>query len=152
MLQQKTDESWKAIHFASRFLTPFEQKYSINELELLTVVWSVEKFRNHVYGTNFEIVSDQKWLTSFLKGIKANKPFSSRLTRWVDRLLPFQFTVCHEPGRTLGMADFLSLQPSPSNKNIKLKAEELWNNSFTANEINVDKPVIAGQNKQSQAS
>ena len=148
VLQQKTDEGWRAIHFASRFLTPFEQKCSINELELLAVVWSVENFRNYVYGTNFEEVSDHKALTSILKGNRANKTFSSQLTRWVDRLLPFQFTGCHEPGRTLGMADYLSSHPSPSNNNIKLKVEELWNYWFTVNEINVDKPVLVEQNKQ----
>ena len=148
VLQQKTDKGWKAIHFASRFLPPFEQKYSINELELLAVVWSVENFRNYVYGTNFELVSDHKALTSILKGNKANKTFSSRLTRWVDRLLPFQFTVSHEPGRTIGMAVYLSRHPSPSSNNIKLKAEELWSNWFTVNEIDVDKPVLVELNKQ----
>ena len=33
----------EATHFASRFLTPFEQKYSLNDLELLAVVWALEK-------------------------------------------------------------------------------------------------------------
>ena len=41
VLQQKSEEGWQATHFASRFLTPFEQKDSINELELLAVVWAL---------------------------------------------------------------------------------------------------------------
>ena len=73
VLQQKADEGWQAIHFASRFLTPFEQKYSINQLELLAVVWSAEIFRSYVCGTNFEIVSDHKALTSNRKQTKAGK-------------------------------------------------------------------------------
>ena len=36
-----------------------------------------------------------------------NKMFSSRLTRWVDRLLTFAFGVVQVAGRTLGMADYL---------------------------------------------
>ena len=32
-------------HFASGFLTTFDQMYSINELELLAVVWAIEIFR-----------------------------------------------------------------------------------------------------------
>ena len=44
VLQQKTDEVLQATHFAFRFLTTFEQKYSINELELLAVVWAIETF------------------------------------------------------------------------------------------------------------
>ena len=64
VLQQKCEEGWVATHFASRFLTTFEQKHSINELELLAVVWAIESFRNYVYGIQFEIISDQKALTA----------------------------------------------------------------------------------------
>ena len=55
VLQQQTEQGWRATHFASRFLTSFKQKYSINELELLAVVWAIENFRNCVYGTQFEV-------------------------------------------------------------------------------------------------
>ena len=56
VLQQNEENSWKPIAYASRFLTEFESKYSINELELLAVVWAVEHFKNYVYGIEFEIV------------------------------------------------------------------------------------------------
>ena len=96
---------WKTISYASRFLTDLETKYSINELELSAVVWSIEHFKNYVYGVRFGVVSDHKALQSVLKSNKGNKTFSSRLTRWVDRLLPFDFNIVHTTGRTLGMAD-----------------------------------------------
>ena len=48
--QQMSEESWETTHFASRFLTEFERKHSINELELLAVVWALENFHNYVYG------------------------------------------------------------------------------------------------------
>ena len=51
VLQQQTEQGWRATHFASSFLTSFEQKYSINELELLAVVSATENFRNFLYGT-----------------------------------------------------------------------------------------------------
>ena len=41
VLQQETEEGWRATHFALRFVTTFEQKYSIKELELLAVVWAI---------------------------------------------------------------------------------------------------------------
>ena len=42
VLQQKqSNNEWRPICFASRFLTDFETKYSINELELLAIVWAV---------------------------------------------------------------------------------------------------------------
>ena len=145
VLQQKEKEGWKPISYASRFLTELEAKYSINELELLAVVWSVEHFKNYVYGINFGVVLDHKALQSVLKSNKGNKTYSSRLTRWVNRLLPFDFNVVHEPGRTLGLADYLSRHPSEYNGSI-LKAEELFNNWFT---INVVKEIVPTLNRKS---
>ena len=53
--------------FASRFSTDFEFKYSINEWELLAVVWAIEHFKNYVYGVKFQVVSDRKALASVQK-------------------------------------------------------------------------------------
>ena len=76
--QQQNEGEWETTHYASRFLTEFEKKYSINEIELIAVVWAIEKFRNFVYGTEFEVVSDHKALTTILKNNRSNKTFSSR--------------------------------------------------------------------------
>ena len=48
VLQQEENNECKPISFATRFLTNLESKYSINELELLAIVWSVEYFRSYV--------------------------------------------------------------------------------------------------------
>ena len=81
VLQQCEENRWKPIAYASRFLSELESKYSINELELLAVEWSIEHFKNYVYGVAFGIVSDHKALQSVLRPNKGNKTFSSRLTR-----------------------------------------------------------------------
>ena len=99
--QQQDNQEWKPVSFASRFLTNFEAKYSINELELLAVVWAIEHFRNYVYGVKFQVISDHKALASVLRPNRGSRTFSSRLPRWVDRLLPFEFEVIHAPGRVL---------------------------------------------------
>ena len=44
-LEQLTVDGWKPIAFASRFLNSCEERYSVNELELLGVVWSTEYFK-----------------------------------------------------------------------------------------------------------
>ena len=93
VLQQEENSVWKAITFASRFLTELGSKYSIIELALLAIVWSVGYFWSYAYGVPFKIISDHKALATVLKGQKANKTYSSRLTRWVDRLLPYHFEV-----------------------------------------------------------
>ena len=135
VLQQvQNNGEWKPICFASRFLTNFEAKYSINELELLAIVWAVEHFKNYVYGVKFEIISDHKALMTVLKPNRGNKTFFSRLTRWVDRLLPFEFEVVHVAGRTLGMADYPSRHPSEL-EGATIKAETLWNEWFIVNSV-----------------
>ena len=58
--------------------------------------------------------------------MKGNITFSSTLTRFVDRLLPFDFTVVHTPGRTLGMADYTSRHPSKYDGET-VNGEELFN-------------------------
>ena len=52
--QSQVKGKWKPISLASRFLTDFMSKYSINELELLAMVWAVEQFRIYVNGVQFK--------------------------------------------------------------------------------------------------
>ena len=71
------------------------------------------------------IVSNHKALTTLFKENRANKTYSSMLIRCVDKFLTFQFTLTHSAGRMLGMAYYLRMHPSPSNKNNQTKAEEI---------------------------
>ena len=48
--QKQADGELKPIAFGSRFLTDSEKNYSIGELELLAVVWGLEKIRFYLYG------------------------------------------------------------------------------------------------------
>ena len=67
VLEQRDEIGWRPIRFASGFLTPLKDKFSINELELMAVVWAVDFFNNNLYGIKFQIVSDQKGLSTVLK-------------------------------------------------------------------------------------
>ena len=87
-------------------------KNSTNELELLGVVWATEHFKNLLYDIEFEIVTEHKALLSALNANQRNKTMHSRLTRWVNRLLPFNFKIKHIPGKDMGFTDLLSRLPS----------------------------------------
>ena len=73
VLDRQENEEWKPISFASRFLTELESKYSINELELLAIVWLVHYFRSCVYGESLKILSYHEALATILKGQKAKR-------------------------------------------------------------------------------
>ena len=47
-----------------------------------------------------------------------NKSYNSRLTRWVDRLLPFDFSIDHLPGSKIGLVDYISRDPQQKAVNI----------------------------------
>ena len=64
-------------------------KYSVGELELLAVVWGLERFRFHLYGKQVQLFSDHQALEPLLKKNKSNKQYSAQLTRWLDRLNHF---------------------------------------------------------------
>ena len=111
-LEQLHGNDWKTISFVSRFLNPHGSKYSTNELELLGVVWAVEHYKNYLYRSEFEVITDHKALLSALSPNHGNKTYHSRLTRWVDRLLPFNFTIKHLAGKDMGFTDLISRIPS----------------------------------------
>ena len=52
---------------ASRYLNDAEKKYSIGELELLAVIWGLERFRFHLYGKQVQLFSDHQALEPLLK-------------------------------------------------------------------------------------
>ena len=119
-LEQTQNNTWQPIAYVSRFLSKNEQRYSINELELLAVVWSLEHFKYYLFGSYFPLQTDHQALLSALKDSRVNKTYRSRLTRWIDRLLPFHFKVEHLTGKDMGFADYLSRHPNtqPTGENI----------------------------------
>ena len=111
-LIQLHGNDWKTVTFASRFLNPHESKYSTNEMELRGVVWAVEHYKKYLYGSEFENNTNHKAFRSALSPNQGNKTYNSRLTRWVDRFLPFNFTIKQLAGNDMGFTDLTSRSPS----------------------------------------
>ena len=123
MLEQESNNGWETIAYASRFLNKAEEKYSINELELLGIVWSLEHFKHYLYGQYFTVQTDHRALLSILKD-KSTKAHQSRLTRWCDRLIPFHFNIEHIPGSKMGLTDYISRNPHGAAKPISMYDED----------------------------
>ena len=123
-LEQLDCEGWKTVAFASRFLNGNEERYSINELELLGVVWAIEYFKYYLFGKTFTVLTDHRALLSVLKSHRSNKSYNRRLTRWIGRLLPFDFNIEHIPGTRMGLVDYISRQPNQKAKSVTQYDEE----------------------------
>ena len=93
------------------FFKLIEGKYSVNELELLRVVWAIEHFKYYLYGKHFTVITDHQALISALNASERSKTSQSRLTRWIDRLIPFHFDIKHLAGNKMGLIDYMSRNP-----------------------------------------
>ena len=88
------------------------------------MVWAIEYFKYYIFGKNFIVLTDHRALLSVLKSHRSNKSYNSRLTRWIDRLLPFDFNIEHILGTRMGLVDYISRQPSQKAKSITQYDEE----------------------------
>jgi hypothetical protein len=59
-------KGWLPIGFASRKLKGAEPRYTTTERENLAVVFGLRKFRHHLYGEKFEVITDHIALTWLL--------------------------------------------------------------------------------------
>lgn len=94
----------KPIHFASRTLSVTEEKYSVPEKEMLAIFWSLQVFRNYLYGAKFKILTDHQPLTFALSPKNTN----AKLKRWKAYLEEHDYEIVYKPGKANVVADALS--------------------------------------------
>lgn len=100
------------VGFASRQLNSAESRYSATEWECLAVVWSVGQFEPFLIDAPFTIVTDH----SALVWLPTANFTNARISRWIDKLKFFNFTVVHRAGTSNGNADALSRVPIPGSE------------------------------------
>ena len=123
--QKQSDGKIKPIAFGSRYLNESEQKYSIGELELLAVVWGLEKFRFYLYGKKVFLYTDHQALEPLIKRNRCNRQYSARLTRWLDRLAHFDIAIQHIAGSNLKFTDIS--RPGTMRRKFDMNAQrQIW--------------------------
>ena len=95
------------VAFASKALTPTEQRYANSERELLACVFGAERFWTYVFGRHFTIESDHKSLEQISMKNLADAPVC--LQRMLLRLQDYDFTIKYRPGEEMVIADTLSI-------------------------------------------
>ena len=105
ILSQEDDEGVdRVIAYASKKLTRAEKNYSTTELELLAIIFAIDKFRPYIYGRTFDLVTDHKPLIH----LNTSTSKSERLTRWKLALAEHTFDIKYKPGKDNVNADVLS--------------------------------------------
>ena len=98
------------VAFASKALTPTEQRYANNERELLACIFGAEHFQTYVFCRHFTIKSDHKSLEQISMKNLADAPV--HLQRMLLQLQDYDFTIKYHPGGEMAVADTL-LRYSP---------------------------------------
>ena len=107
------------IAFVSKSLTETEKRYANIELELLACVFGAERFHTCIYGKQFKIESDHKTLEIICKKNLTAAP--ARLQRMLLRVLRYDYSIVHRPGKEMVLADCLSRPPkNRTNNNAKV--------------------------------
>ena len=110
----------RPVVYASRALTPVEQRYSQLEREALAVIWSCEHLNIYLQGSSFRCLTDHKPLLGIWQ--KANPP--PRLARWALRLQPYSMSLEYRPGHD-NPADYMSRHPCQSStQHAQVSAEQ----------------------------
>jgi hypothetical protein len=105
VLSQKDDSGCEyPVAFASRLLTPAEQRYAPLEAECLALVWATFKFRYYLHGRKFLVHTDHK----SLEWLQATRFENNKVERWALRLQEFQFDIIYKKGEENVVADCLS--------------------------------------------
>ena len=86
VLRQKTNGTLRPVAYASRAMTPTEQRYSQVEKEALATTLSLERFTDYLYGMSFHVETDHKPLVSLLSSKKNLDELSPRIQRFRMRL------------------------------------------------------------------
>ncbi|CAB0040497.1 unnamed protein product [Trichogramma brassicae] len=94
----------RIIYMANRTLKGAEFNYYTTKLELLAIVWALEKFRSYVYGREIEIRTDHQALTF----VRTSRFLSQRLLRWSLMIQDYNLTIKHIPGKANLLADIMS--------------------------------------------
>lgn len=103
------------IAYASRALTPAEQRYAQIEKEMLAVVFGITRFHKLIYGKQDVIVeSDHQPLEVLMKKPIHASPM--RIQKMMMKLQPYDFQLVYKKGKDIGLADCLSRFPQKNSE------------------------------------
>ena len=94
------------VEFASRKLDDNERKLHCSELELLSILWAIRKWRKYLLPNHFHIANDHKNLVSLFNKITDDK--NAKLRRMILRLQEYSFDCGHICNKDNVPADYLS--------------------------------------------
>ncbi|CAI6343042.1 unnamed protein product [Macrosiphum euphorbiae] len=100
-------EGLRLVYCASRKTSVAESRYHSSKLELLCLVWAVNKLRQFLLGIKFVILTDCQALV-YLNNFKN---LNAQVARWHDSLQEYEYEVKYRAGHQMTHVDALSRAP-----------------------------------------
>ena len=114
LLQDFEGPVLEPIEFASRKLHKNELNWHTSDKELVAVVFALNKWIRYLLPKHFIVFTDHRNLEELFKYGRRKK--NQRLHRWIVMLQQFDFTAKYLPGDDNFIADYLSRDIIPNNK------------------------------------
>lgn len=108
LLQRDEQNKLRMVYCVSKKTTEAEGMYHSTRLELLAIVWCVERLRGFLLGLKFKIVTDCQAVTY----LNVKKNVHPQIARWFSILQEYDFTIEHRRGERMTHADALSRAPT----------------------------------------
>ena len=104
LLQKQDDGAFRPTSFFSQRTTSAEAKYHSFELECLSVVYALKRYRIYLSGIKFKILTD---CDSFRLAL-SKQEINPRIARWALFIQNFDYEIQHRPGKRMTHVDALS--------------------------------------------
>ena len=102
LVQENAEGVARPIMFLSKKFSAAAQKWSTIEQECFAVFYAITQLQSHLLGRHFFVATDHRNL------IYLQRSTIPKLVRWRLRLLEYDFTILHVPGKDNVVADALS--------------------------------------------
>ena len=107
LCQSDKEGKMRLVYAISRKTSEPEQNYHSSKLELLAIVWAVQRLRQFLLPIRFEVITDCEALTH----INISKTTNSQLIRWHMTLVEYDHRIVYRPGNKMEHVDALSRAP-----------------------------------------
>lgn len=101
ILQKYELGRWDLVICVSKRTTDTEKNYHAGKLELMAIVWSMERLCPFLLGVPFALVTDCQAIA--YKNVHKIDP---QIARWLDLLLEYDFEVKHRSGKKMARVDY----------------------------------------------
>ena len=105
LMQKQPSGDLRPVADASKSMTETECRYTQIEKEALAVIWALGHWADFLMGMKFKVQTDHKPLIHLFSTKQLIDELPVRIRRFKMRLMRFDFTVKHIPGKLLYTAD-----------------------------------------------